>query len=179
MTDIPSQRDPSIPPGTTLGAGVIFTDKTHLTNFSGDQFYHAAWFSLYNILSNTRRKLSLGPWILVGKVPVSKFPKTRAKYKTTGERDILPNILQRMMFHACLKIILSPAHIQNRRITPMIDPDGFLRLVLLIIMGWLADLEEQWDIACVSKDTCPTCFTRHNNLDNLPVSLLLTARRGS
>ncbi|KIO22230.1 hypothetical protein M407DRAFT_79461, partial [Tulasnella calospora MUT 4182] len=46
------------------------------------------------------------------------------------------------------------------------DADGWWRKVLTVIMAYLADLEEQWLVLCLSKNRCPHCLAGYHDLDN-------------
>lgn len=46
----------------------------------------------------------------------------------------------------------------------MLDAEGFWRKVLYILMIYIADMEEQWLIACLSHFNCPQCLARMKDL---------------
>jgi Plavaka transposase len=76
---------------TILGV-ILCLDETHLTNFSGDKSVHAVYMTLGNIRSSTHRKVSKGVWMMLAKIPTSKFPKTT--FPTKVEEECMPGILQ-------------------------------------------------------------------------------------
>lgn len=78
------------------------------------------------------------------------------------QRDGLPGILNKRLWHYCMWIFTMPL----RRKIPraVLDPNGFYRMVLYILMAYIADLEEQWMIAALGKGSCPHCLARTNDL---------------
>lgn len=152
-----SQRDRNkVPPGTTLMSIVLASDKTHLTNFSGDQHMHAVYISLGNIHKDTRNKVSRRAWMLLAKLPTPKFSSINTKvFASNEEKDRMPGILKAQLFHACMRIVLEP--LRRPSILRVVDPYGHIRQCMAFLMAWIADLEEQWLIACLTKNNCPAC----------------------
>jgi hypothetical protein len=113
--------------------------------------------SLANIKKETCNKLSCHAWLLVAMLPITKFPKTHFEGKTMQEK--MPGILWRVLFHRCLKIVLHPLHVEHRHILIGADAKGKKHQFLLILIAWLADIEEQWLLAGLAQTSCPHCMS--------------------
>ena len=147
---------------TILGI-ILVTDRTHLTNFTGDKKMHAIYISLRNISKEIQKRWNAQAWLLLAKVPVSKFPKTVFPGSKT-EQGVMPGILGQCLFHRCMKIVLTPLRIDQRKYYIVPSPDGNSRQCMVILMGWIADLEEQLLIAGVKTFSCPVCCAGYDNL---------------
>ncbi|KAF9508474.1 hypothetical protein BS47DRAFT_1302834 [Hydnum rufescens UP504] len=98
-----------LPKGTTMLAIIIASDETHLTNFSGDKSMHAVYITLGNIHDNMRRKPMFGAWMLLARLPTSKFANTVFNSSHTKlEAQHMPGVLKEQIFHESLQIILEP-----------------------------------------------------------------------
>ncbi|KAF9502944.1 hypothetical protein BS47DRAFT_1310451, partial [Hydnum rufescens UP504] len=154
-----------LPKGVTLQAIIIASDETHLTNFSGDKSMHAVYVTLGNIHDNVRRKPSFGSWMLLAKIPSSKFANTTFDSSgTKAEAQRMPGILKQQLFHESLKIVLAPLAIHNRMPHKTIGPDGYVCYTFPILMGWIADLKEQLVIAGVTQYACPVSMATYDDL---------------
>jgi hypothetical protein len=49
---------------------------------------------------------------------------------------------------------------------PAIDAKGYQRECFPVLMAWIADLEEQWVILGLAKNSCPKCCARYEQLDD-------------
>src|SRR5258708_22500987 len=103
-------------------------------------------------------------WLLVAKIPVTKFPYTIFS-RSKSVKKAMPGILRQQLFHQCMKIVLKPTRCDTRQYHIVPGPDGLEHLTMAIIMAWIADLEEQLVIAGVRTYSCPVCFTSHHDLD--------------
>ena len=59
------------------------------------------------------------------------------------------------LFHACMHKVLEP--LRNSQLYRMVDPLGNIWHCMPFLMAWIADLKEQYLIACLAKNNCPTC----------------------
>lgn len=100
-------------------------------------------------------------FMLVGYIPKSAWAKTCFGSRTERE-DMVP-ILNKRLFHVSMEVIMETMKGQQTRMCQ--DPDGWWRLVYTVIMAYLADLEEQWLILCLSKNRCPHCLAGYHDLD--------------
>ena len=151
-----------MPDGTTIISIILSSDETHLTNFSGDKSMHAVYMSIGNIPNRTRRKVNAGAWMVLARLPTSKFPKTNFRTKSEAER--MPGILKRQLFHQCMRIVLKPLREDHRELRTVIDSEGNKRRCMSVLMAWVADLKEQYDIAGLSPNSCPRCEARFEDL---------------
>jgi len=132
-----------LPAGATLVPVICASDKTNLTNFSGD---HHAWL-LYLTIVNIRKDIRCTPkkcaLILVGLIPCS--PKGD---KNTDEA-----------WHCVVGTMLSP--LRNLDITgPSLKlnfADGFQRQYYPLLAAWVWDYPEHVMIAQVSYGSYPMC----------------------
>lgn len=163
-----------LPKGATIMAIIIASDKTHLTNFSGNKSIHAVYISLGNINKDDCRKLSRGCSLLLAEIPTPNFEKTALRFQTASEQKEMPGILKREIYHMCLGIVLdllckaaqSMASGEIMELSPTIDADGMLRMCAPILMAWIADLEEQWTLLGLAQNSCPKCLARWPDLGN-------------
>jgi hypothetical protein len=58
-----------LPAGVTIVPVICASDKTHLTNFSGDQHVWPLYHTIGNIRKDIRRTPKKRAWILVGLIP--------------------------------------------------------------------------------------------------------------
>jgi len=58
-----------LPAGATIVPVICASDKTHLTNFSGDQHAWPLYLTIGNIRKDIRRTPKKRAWILVGLIP--------------------------------------------------------------------------------------------------------------
>jgi hypothetical protein len=136
---------------------LLASDATQLTTHSGDVAAHALYMSLANLDKSTRASTSANGWILVAYIPKSKFQHAMAalEHRPQAVRKKLLGVLNHRLFHRCMEVITQPL----RRTEPhlVVDPEGNLRSVLYELSGYIADLEEQWLIARLGKQTCLHC----------------------
>jgi len=132
-----------LPAGATIVPVICASDKTHLTNFPGDQ---NAW-PLYPAIGNIRNDICCTPkkhrWILVGLIPC---PPKGAK-----------NIDE--AWHSAVWTVLS--HLRHLDITgPGLKwdcADGFQRQCYPLLAALVGDYPEQVMIAQVSYGSCLMC----------------------
>ncbi|KAF8324180.1 uncharacterized protein EI90DRAFT_2935211, partial [Cantharellus anzutake] len=96
--------------GTTILGVILASDQMHLTNFTGDKKMHAIYISLGNISKDVRKKRNARAWLLLAKIPISKFSKTCFTGSKT-ERESMPGILSHRLFHQCMKLVLAPLRV--------------------------------------------------------------------
>ncbi|KAG9077654.1 hypothetical protein FRC06_008786, partial [Ceratobasidium sp. 370] len=168
------ERQNTLPPGTTLGGLLFASDSTQLSTHSGDVAAHAVYMSLANIDKSTRVSTSENAWILVAYIPKSKFTHTMAKLEDRPKdiRTKVLGVLNHCLFHRCMEVVTrSLRHMKPHNI---IDPEGNIWLVLYAIIAYIADLEEQWLIAGLGKQTCPYCESDPTHLGDHESSPLRT-----
>ncbi|KAF8330157.1 uncharacterized protein EI90DRAFT_2872579, partial [Cantharellus anzutake] len=93
----------------TILAIVLGSDKTHLTNFSGNKKMHPIYLSLGNIHKSVQNKPSKRAWIQLANLPISKFSSQEFHGShLADEAKGMPGLLQKILYHECLCIILKP-----------------------------------------------------------------------
>src|SRR5258707_2321964 len=88
--------------GTTILGIILVSDHTHLTNFTGDKKMHAVYLSIGNISKDIHQKHNSHAWLLVTKIPISKFSKTQFSGPKT-KQEAMPGILSHHLFHECMR----------------------------------------------------------------------------
>ncbi|OJA19402.1 hypothetical protein AZE42_13719 [Rhizopogon vesiculosus] len=68
-----------IPQGASLLGVVLSSDKTKVTNISGNRYAHPVLISLANIAPSAHAKASLHAYLLVALIPVAKFIHSNAR----------------------------------------------------------------------------------------------------
>ena len=132
-----------LPAGVTILPVICASDKTHLTNLSGDQHALPLYLTISNIRNDIRRTPQKCACILVGLIP---SPPKGAKNTDQA-------------WHSTVGSVLSP--LRNLDITgPGLKwdcADGFQRQCYPLLAAWVGDYLEQVMVAQVSSGSCPMC----------------------
>lgn len=139
-----------MPTGASVAPVIIATDKTQLTQFSGNKSAYPVYLTLGNIPRSIRRRPSQQACILIGYLSVSKI---RGANLTTQEKA---SRVQRL-FHESLRIILEPLKKAGKDGVEMVGGDGKVRRVHPILAAYVADYPEQCLVTCSKYGTCPIC----------------------
>lgn len=129
---------------------------------------HPVYMTIGNIPKSVRAKIGNRAYLPIAYLPVSKFSKTEVlNARTDKELATARGLLTRRLFHEALGVVTSPL----RTIAPhlMVDASGFLRHVVMRLMAYIADLEEQWLLAALMKNECPNCLADYHDLDAVEV----------
>lgn len=125
--------------------------------------------SIGNIHANVQNKPSCCAWVLVGLLPVTKYPNTNFYANLAHNKNVLltnawkakakamPGIMNNQLFHKCMKIVLGPLWDAAWKPDGIIDNEGGVHVGIPILMAWIADLEEQWLICGLTRQNCPCC----------------------
>jgi len=136
-----TQAEP--PAGATIVLVICASDKTHLSNVSGNQHVWPQNLTIGNIRNGIRRKPQTRESILVGLIPCPP--------KCTTNTD--------KAWHSIVGTVLSP--LRNLDITgPSLKwncEDGFQSQCYLLLVAWVRDYPEQVMIAQVSFGSSPMC----------------------
>ncbi|KAF8579899.1 hypothetical protein K439DRAFT_1648365 [Ramaria rubella] len=132
----------TLPPGITISPVILASDKTRLSQFSGDKCAWPVYITIGNIPKSTHCKPSLRSSILLGYIPVSKL---------TCFSKPLRSVMGQRLFHHCMRQILEPMITAGAH-------DGGIRDVFPILSAYVADFPEQALIACCRENWCPQCM---------------------
>jgi len=132
-----------LPAGATIVPVICASNKTHLTNFSGDKHACLLYLSIADIHKDIRRTPKKGAWILVGLIC---GPPKGAKKSDEA-------------WHSAVGMVLSP--LRNPDLTgPGLKwdcADGFQRQCYPLLAAWVRDYPEQVMVTQVSYGSCPIC----------------------
>ena len=132
-----------LPNGASIIPIILASDKTHLTNFSGDKSAWPLYMSIGNIHKDVRRTASRRAWILVGFIPVP--PK--------GAPDS-----SAAWHHAVHTIIGALKEVKIDGPGYQWDcADGFLRRCYPILAAWIGDYPEISTLTQIIGGACPVC----------------------
>src|SRR5258708_7624922 len=126
---------------TILGI-ILVSDHTHLINFTGDKKMHTVYLSIGNISKDVHQKHNSCTWLLVTKIPISKFSKTQFSGPKT-EQEAMPGILSHRLFHECMQQVLAPLRLDQRQYYVVPSPAGNSQLCMAVLMALIAVLYEQ------------------------------------
>lgn len=147
---------------------ILATDKTQLTQFSGNKAAYPVYLTLGNLPKATRRKPSKNACVLIAYLSVQKLSKTNLTVLDHRSR------MQRV-FHESMRIILKPLEKAGLEGVKLASSNGDVRLVHPILTTYVADYPEQCLVACSKYGTCPKCRKTAKELAKIETS---TARTG-
>jgi Plavaka transposase len=145
---------------------IIGSDKTHLTDFSGDKKAWPVYLSIGNLSMKARRTPSLKAWIIIGYMPVVAW----------NNPDDIAGTLSMRLFHQCAKIIFKPLIEPGTSGKLLKDSLGQERLCFPRLAAWLADYQEQVLLNCVAYGTCPVTLAGGGSLGSVDPSPPRTTR---
>jgi hypothetical protein len=132
-----------LPAGETIVLVICASDKTYLTNFSGDQHAWPLYLTIGNIQKDIRCTPNKRALILVGLIPCP--PKSAKKIDEA--------------WHSVVGTVLS--QLRHLDITgPGLKwdcADGFQRQCYPLLAAWVRDYPAQVMVAQVSYGSCPLC----------------------
>ncbi|KAF8528278.1 hypothetical protein JB92DRAFT_3207991 [Gautieria morchelliformis] len=128
-----------LPPGATIAPIILASDKTQLSQFSGDKSSWLVYLTIRNISKCTCRQIGKHAMILLGYIPVSKLHC----FATANQRKMQAQHL----FHYCLQTMLQPLFAVGAQ---GVD-------VFPILAACIADFPEQALVACTLESWCPIC----------------------
>ncbi|KIM71945.1 hypothetical protein PILCRDRAFT_16583 [Piloderma croceum F 1598] len=113
-----------LPEGATIAPVIIASDKTHLSNFSGDKSTWPVYLTIGNIDKTTHQSPTARATVLIGYIPVTKlecFSKGKRQYQGY------------QVFHDCIRSLLKPLQTAEKDGVEMVCADGFVRCVFPIL----------------------------------------------
>ncbi|KAG1858322.1 hypothetical protein C8R48DRAFT_775269 [Suillus tomentosus] len=156
-----------LPDGATLLGIVLSSDKTKVSNLSGNRYAHPLLISLVNINSEIHGKGSLEAHIPLALLPIAKF--------IHGNRHMC-GVLADQLFHQCIGIVVEPLKQAACLGVMMSDPAGFSRYCFTPLIAYVADTPEELAIACITMNASPVTMATRVNFGDATRHLL---RKGS
>ncbi|KAJ7574249.1 hypothetical protein C8J56DRAFT_1126202 [Mycena floridula] len=160
-----AQKSKDIPDDGTIVSVMISTDKTHLTNFSGDKQAWPVYMTLGNIHKKIRQCPSACATILIGYLPVTKLECFEKKDQA---------IVGYQLFHDSMTSILEPLIAAGKEGVEMTCADGWICKVFPILAAYIADYPEQCLIACCEDVSLCPVRPFWENLPHCDIHLALT-----
>ena len=109
---------------------IIASDKTQLSNFSGDKSAWPVYLTIGNIEKSTRRSPSAWAMVLIRYIPVTKLDCfSELKQKTQGQQ----------IFHDCMRSLLQPLVDAGNSGVKMACADDFVRWIFPILAVYVAN----------------------------------------
>jgi hypothetical protein len=140
-----------LPEGSTVAPVIIATDKTHLTQFSGNKCAYPVYLTIGNLPKEVRRKPSEQGCILIGYLSVDKV-------RREGISKVEQRSRMQRLFHDSMRIIMKPLKAAGLKGVEMNCGDGSVRRVHPILACYVADYPEQCLVTCAKYGTCPKCL---------------------
>lgn len=133
----------------TVAPVILSSDKTQLTNFSGDKSAYPVYITIGNLSRRIRRQPTQHGTYLLCYLPVTKLDIFSDKDERKRQIDKL--------FHTCIKKALEPLLNAGNNGVLMLCADGYQRRVYPILASYAADFPEQCLISCCKQSYCPIC----------------------
>ena len=121
-TDMFLRTQSLLPEGSALAPVIISTDKTQLTQFSGNKSAYPVYMTLGNIPKDLRRKPSEHVCVLIGYLSVDKID-------SIGLTDRKHRALVQKLFHKSIQLILEPLIEAGKEGIDVTGGDGKVRRV--------------------------------------------------
>ena len=136
---------------------ILATDKTQLTQFSGNKVAYPVYMTLGNIPRSIRRKPSQRACVLVAYLSVSKSVGKELTKKQQSARI-------QQIFHDSMRVVLEPLRKAGKEGIEIVCGDGYVRRVYPILACYVADYPEQCLVTCCKYGTCPKCNVDEDEL---------------
>ncbi|KZT61055.1 hypothetical protein CALCODRAFT_416641, partial [Calocera cornea HHB12733] len=137
-----------LPPGATLIPYIIATDKTQLTQFTGNRQGYPIYMTIGNLPITVRRTISTRAYVLIGYLPTDSFDGL-------GLSEEACKVARQRLFHCCMRKLLDETRIPGYQGVELSSGDGTVRLCYPILAGWMGDYPEQCLVTCTRYLRCP------------------------
>lgn len=124
------------------------SDKTHLSNFSGDKAAWPVYISIGNLSKDIRHQSSQHAMVLIAYISISKL---KGYDKSNRSLEIY------RLFHRSMRSILEPLYTAGKEGVWMTCADGGVRHVYPIVAAYIADHPEQCLVSGCQENFCPKC----------------------
>ncbi|KAG9055314.1 hypothetical protein FS842_002523 [Serendipita sp. 407] len=142
--------------GATVVPVILGSDKTHLTQFTGDKKAWPVYMSLGNISSKARRGTTMNAWAVIAYIPIITWNDEKEVHGTLASR----------LFHQCMAIVLQSLVETGVNGMDLTDSVGNVRRCHPFVAAYLADYPEQIMINCAAGKTSPTTRAGPHDLGN-------------
>ena len=132
---------------------IIASDKTQLTQFSGNKAAYPVYLTLGNIPKSLRCKPGSRACVLIAYLSVDKPSKEGLSKTALRLRNY-------EIFHRSMAVVLQPLKAAGNPRGPgieMVGGDGAVRRVYPILATYVTDHPEQCLVTCTKYGTCPKC----------------------
>ncbi|KAI6098435.1 hypothetical protein EDD16DRAFT_1697600 [Pisolithus croceorrhizus] len=147
-----------LPEGAVVAPVILSSDKTTLSQFSGDKKVWPVYLTIGNISKDVRHQVLAHVMLLIGYLPVSKLECFHKKTQSLAGYHL---------FHHVMSLLLCPLVDAGHHRREMICANRHLHGVHPILTVYIADFPEQCLVACKKESQCPCCLVQSNNHGNL------------
>ncbi|KAF5344499.1 hypothetical protein D9757_015048 [Collybiopsis confluens] len=150
-----------IPEGGTIAPVIIASDKTQLTQFSGNKSAYPVYLTLGNIPKLLRRKPGVQACVLIAYLSIDKPMKAGLSKTSLKLRNY-------ELFHRSMALVLEPLKMAGNPSgggVEMVGGNGAVRKVYPLLATYVADYPEQCLITCTKYGTCPKCKRKSSELE--------------
>ncbi|CCA75821.1 hypothetical protein PIIN_09809 [Serendipita indica DSM 11827] len=143
-----------LPEGQTVIPVILGSDKTHLTEFTGDKKAWPLYLSIGNIAMSARSSPAYDAWMLIAYIPVPAWKDSKKIQKTLSAR----------LFHQCMKLVLNPLVEPGKTGIEMADASGKVRICVPLVAGYISDYPEQTLINCTANNVSSVFLAGNKDL---------------
>ncbi|KAF5350938.1 hypothetical protein D9757_014387 [Collybiopsis confluens] len=147
--------------GGTIAPVIIASDKTQLTQFSGNKSAYPVYLTIGNIPKSLRRKPGTRACVLIAYLSIDKPTKSGLSKTALKLRNY-------ELFHCSMATVLEPLKMAGNPEgggVEMVGGDGAVRKVYPLLATYVADYPEQCLITCTKYGTCPKCRCKASELE--------------